>query len=783
MSSRQKKRRGRRKKRKAVKLQRKGQRPWEPVKMKLFTLPEVFPDDLTREKRIDILQDIGRKGKEAFEKKYPSIKKWFAEYDALYILSFCAFYFLSYPEGTDPEAYEGELDFYHHYLEIMQAFALTQNRTISVKPLAEDANKLKSEMKELGDLMVRREFYMPDCATEEEIREHILVWRMRNQTTAVRNWAYPNQIFELTRGLSKNVEGEFRKVHKIDPVELVDLLVGLVGLVEDRLNSHYRRVRKFMRMRNYKRIIETYNKTYPDMKTINEKECEELYERTGRSAKNLKQLLLMHSDLRLPDIYTFNLDEIVNIFGKSEKRDDLRRIFDRWSLEFGDLKKHDIDYFILDNPVLKKPFIKIEEDTYFSAIIGILSHLTLALIEGLVDYDDSLRKRYKKEREKYLEDIVEKLLNAHFPNGKVFRGSQWKDSKTGSQFENDLTVILDSFALVVECKASTVTDPAKRGAPLRLKRTLKELIVEPAEQAQRFIRHLVKHKGKNCFSTRIRKTNRIDNSNVKYYVPLTVTLEDLGFISSNMKEAIVAGIIDGEIQSLVTSMSVGALDCVFALLEGEIEKIHYLARRREFEQHVNYLGDELDLLGFYLDNGFNIGEAEYNELIISLVGKSKELDPYFIGVAVGKKVKKPSLQMTKWWKDIISQVSRKRPDHWTEIGFMLLNSTKEDQEKFEQDVSCLKSKVKIGRVEHDYNWVALLSGPEQKRYFIVGFPYKDLVRTERNSAIQGILGSKEREGTRGVVCIGIDVKKKEYPYSVLAADVETHLLEVRDFGD
>lgn len=783
MSSRRKKKRGKKKKRKAVKLQRKGQRPWETVKMKLFTLPDIFPDDLTREKRIEILQEIGRKSKEEFEEKYPSIKKWFVEYDSLYILSFCAFYFLSYPEGTDPEAYDGELDFYHHYLEIMQAFAMTQNRTISAKPLAVDANKLKSEMKELGDLMGRRGFYMPDCSTEKEIREHILVWRMRNQTTAVRNWAYPNQIFELTRDLLKNVEDEFRKVHKIDPVELVDLLVGILGFVEDRLNLHHQRVRKFIRMKNYKKIIEAYNKTYPNMKQINEKECEELYERTGRSAKNLKQLLLMHSDLRLPDIYTFNLDEIVNIFGKSEKRDDLRRIFDRWSLEFGDLKKHNIDYFILDNPVLKKPFIKIEKDTYFSAIIGILPHLTLALIEGLVDYDDSLRKRYNKVREKYVEDIVEKLLNDHFPNGKVFRGSLWKDSKTGSQFENDLIVILDSFALVVECKAGTVTDPAKRGAPLRMRRTLEELIVEPAEQAKRFIKHLVKHRGKNCFYTRIRRTNRIDNSNVRYYVPLTVTLEDLGFISSNIKEAITAEIVETDIKSLVPSISVGALDCVFTLLEGEIEKIHYLARRREFEQHVNYLGDELDLLGFYLDNGFNIGEAEYNELIISLVGKSKELDPYFIGVAVGKKLKKPSLQMTKWWKDIISQVSKKRPDRWTEIGFILLNSTKEDQEKFEQDLSCLKRKVKIGRVKHDYNWVAFLSGPEKKRYLIVGFPYKDLSRTERNSAIQEILGSKERKGTRGAVCIGINVKRKEYPYSFLAADVETNLLEEGDFRD
>jgi hypothetical protein len=40
----------------------------------------------------------------------------------------------------------------------------------------------------------------------------------------------------------------------------------------------------------------------------------------------------------------------------------------------------------------------------------------------------------------------------------------------------------------------------------------------------------------------------------------------------------------------------------------------------------------MDLFGFYLDNGFNIGETEYDEgFHINLTLKSKELDPYFIG--------------------------------------------------------------------------------------------------------------------------------------------------------
>src|SRR3546814_19200120 len=63
------------------------------------------------------------------------------------------------------------------------------------------------------------------------------------------------------------------------------------------------------------------------------------------------------------------------------------------------------------------------------------------------------------------------------------------------------------------------------------------------------------------------------------------------------------------------------------LLTREVEKVHYLSRRREFEAHMDYEGDELDLLGFYLDNGFNIGDTEYSQdIVLNMALKSKELD-------------------------------------------------------------------------------------------------------------------------------------------------------------
>jgi len=745
--------------------------------MKMFEVPEIFPEDWPKEKRIEVIRDIGRKAKEEFDKRYPSIVKWFEEYDALYILSFCAIYFLSYPEGTDPEAYEGELDFYYHYLEIMQAFSLMQERAISVKPLAEKAEALRTEMKELGDLMGRREYDVPDNVTEEELREHILLWRIRNQTAAIRNWAYPQQMLKLTKGLFAGVSGQFQSLNGINPESLVDLIVCIICEVEDKLNSHRAKVRSFMRIRNYEKVVKAYNETWPDMAPISNEEARELYEISGESCRNLKAMLLAHSDLRLSDIYTFRLDDLMRMLGSRESEGALRSILDNWSFEFGDLKGRKTEYFVLDNPVLRKPLIKIAQDTYFSSILGIFPHMALGLVEGLVDVDKSLKEKYDHYKGDYLEEIAADLIKRNFPNGTLFRRSQWKDPKTGLQYENDLTVTIDSFALVAECKAGAVSALAKRGEPFRLKRTLEDLILEPADQANRFIEYLASNPGMHILKTTEGKENRIDTTRVKYYIPLTLTIEDLGFISSNVKEAIHGGLIKREVRSLVPSMSVAALECVFELLENEVERIHYLLRRREFEHHVDYVGDELDLLGFYLENGFNIGSMEYTGLHISLANKSKELDPYFIAKAVGKSVAKPSLQMTKWWRDIINQVCLKRPKRWTELGFILLNSTKEDQKTFEHEMFCMRSRVKTGRLEHKHNWVAFLSGPEQRRYFIAGFPYKRLTRTVRNSVMQDIFASEQRNQTRGAVCIGVNVGTNEYPYSVIAAVGETCFID------
>lgn len=754
--------------------------PWQPVKMKMFQLPNLFPPEMPKEKRIEIVRSIGEKAEKDFYENFPRIQKWFNDYDAIYILSFCAFYYISSPEGIDPEAI-GTLEFYCHYLEIMQALSLYQKRSYSLKPLMSDAEKLKKEMIKLGDSMQFRLLKIPEeYKTDDEIFAYKLRTDIMGNTIAVRNWAYFFQIKRVIRDLSSLIKDEFEKIYGINPVKFMELLFELAEERNILLNKHLAKTRSFVRKKNHKAMIDAYNKAFTDIKKIEGDEIEKIWNLAEKNIDNLRFLLICHSDLRLQDIFSFSLDRAVTLYGDRSKRKELESVLKKLAYEFGDLKGYEKEHIILSNPIHRRPFIILEDGNFFSAIFCILPHLALGLLEDLISENDELREKYdSKIKPKYLENEVERLFRSNFPNAEIFRGSQWKDPLENKNYQNDLLIVIDTFALVVEAKSGKVTPPAKRGAPSRLFETLKGLIEEPSEQANRFINYLKNNPRIHTFTTESGESKIIDSSRIKYFIPIGVTLVNLGTISSNLKKIIKSGITAKKICDLALSISLTDLELIFEILPFEAEKIHYFARRREIEEHLIYEGDEMDLLAFYLDNGFNIGKVEYSgDLTINMLLKSKELDPYFNGIDEGVHVSKPELSMTKWLKDLLNTISLKKPQNWIETSFILLNTTKEDQEKFEKSLNKLKNRILKGKVNKPINWVSFLSGPERRKYIIAGYLYLSKEKEERNNEMLSILNSEDAVNTRGAVIIGFDVTRNDYPYSVLAGRSENNLFDI-----
>lgn len=751
-------------------------KPYQPVKINLYEAPNIFPEDLSFDERIKLTEELGNKAKEEFDEKYPKIKNWFEEYDQLYILSYCAMYFVSHPVGVDPEA-SGGLDFYHHDLEILQAFALMSSRNLTPSPLLDKSEELIDDFKEISQLLAMKQFQeLSKFESEEEIYTNKIQMEIRSHTTSVRNWAYGYQIDRITRELATKLNDKFKNMYGISSDRFINILYSLVKLGEEKLNQHRAKLRSFRKKNDYRKTIDAYLIAFPDVNPISDDEAKDLWKQSGKSLKNLRFMLTVHTDLNISEIYTFSISDMINIYGDSSKESEIRSLFDKLSHEFGDLKDHNEEHFILGNPCLQKPFIKIDNNHYYSSIIGIFPHLSLSILEELISVDDKFSKEYSDTiKPKYLEEKTELLVRQQFQNGAVFRGIEWNDPQTKENYENDIIVLVDDFALVIECKSGSIPPPAKRGAPKRLERTIKDILEKTSIQTHRLIDYLSKEDKIYHFVDINGNEVEIDSSTINYYIPLGVTFDNFGPIFTQQKVLIKSGLLTIPENQITPSISFTDLEIVFDVLTFESQKLHYLNRRREFECNVNYLADEIDLLAFYLDNGFNIGDSEFKNISFVIYGKSKEVDPHFTAKSEGAIVPIIKQQMSDYWESILTRVSSRRPKGWMQLSYILLNTTRDEQINFESSFNELKDSIQNDSDKQPNNRVELHTAPEQRTFIIIGYAYKNIDREERNSVMQQILWEQGGKDLRGIAIIGDNVGNADRPYTVIAASEQSDL--------
>ncbi|MCC9064632.1 hypothetical protein [Flavobacterium piscisymbiosum] len=751
--------------------------PYQVIEQKFVQFKNPIFQNVAFEKRTEFIIELGNKASIEFESNYLKLIDYFKEYDPLYLCSFSSYYFNRLEEGIDQEAINGFLDFHCFYLEILQSLSLKMARNISGKPLHENIKDFKSTIQNLNHNQSFSYLKLLEKAKDQDdIGAIILRTEMMNHTLAIRNWAYINQMQTIAYELANLIEDKFIKSQGFKPSVFLDILFGLVSITEAKLNLHHQKTISFVKARNYNEVFDKYEESFTNVNSVLKTDREKVWTMVGKNLKNLKGMLLEHSDYFLSDIFTHSSSEICEILEKTNQTE-ICNILDKLSYSFGDLSEVNKDFIFLDNPIHSKPFIKIKDESYYSVIPHMFSHLGMDLLEKFIFTDTTLLKDYTVKKGKYLEDKVENLFKQSFPSAEVLSGSLWKCSNLEKDFENDLIVLIEDFAIIIECKSGTVSPPARRGATDRLFKTLKELVIEPSEQAIRFENYLKENKKLHEFTTKTNSINRIDSAKIKYYIPIGITLSNLGSIGCNLKKLIDAKVISHKLNELAPSISFTDLEIIFELLPLEAEKIHYLSRRREFEAHLKFQGDEMDLFGFYLDNGFNIGETEYDDSNhIDMTLKSKEIDPYIIGKHRGINVKKPFLKKTKYCDDILKKLSQKS-NNWLMASYILLNLPEDDQIKYETNLKRLTKMIIDGKCIKKHNWMEMVCGPKRRRYVIVGFPYKNIDIETRNAILNDITVSLDKRKLRGFLILGYNLNSNEYPYSVLAGSFKTNFFD------
>lgn len=730
------------------------------------------PESRTQEEVDRDMIALGEEHQVRYEHALAELQSEILRWDPVQLLATTSFY-SSFDPNVDIKRPAGTTRVFQHNLEFLQALLLRNSlNAFDIKiPPPEAVDKVRKLLVDCSKSYPLKRFAQLDTSMSDAQRHRMRVLgEIRGHTQSVRNWGYPQQIKHIVSTLVAPLDDEVESQAGIRLQHLVTMWFEISSLILSRFREHVTRLAPIKGARSIKEAVDIFWSAVPQVGKP--EDMIGLLTDHDLDLQKARYFLLSYSDRLIPEIYTLSLADFLSKYPTPIEDTLLKHVLVNWSSNFGDLFGSEPENLFLANPIWHRPLINTDGTHYFLPLPGLFLGFPIELIESVIRTSaPDLMLKYERRRAKFLEEEIERLFTKAFPTAKSYRGSLWHDAQTGKEFENDLLVLIDSFQIVIEAKSGKFSDPARRGAPARLEKELQKLIIDPSLQAKRFSDYLESNRGTHQFTTRAGTVNQVDNTNCRATIRLNVTLDMLANVQARWTDLRRAELVPQDADLGVT-LSLADLDLIFDLLDTSCEKIHYLARRSEFERNAEYLADEADLLAFYVDNGFNIGEMEYDGTPFVIYGMSDTLAPYYMSRWAGKDHGKPKRPYTKWYRMILDRMDREPVARWSEIGYMLLSLSFEEQIFFEQEFRRVRKNVSKPKPKRGLgNAYILLSGPKARRNAIIGLAYKTIPKEKRDSMMaEAAIPAFQKEPIDRALAIGVNVERvvsETYPYGFL----------------
>jgi hypothetical protein len=544
---------------------------------------------------------------------------------------------------------------------------------------------------------------------QDERSARLIEQTIRLHTQAVRNAGFADQVMAQLWGVFLRLDEDHHAREGIRLSPLVTMWERLMKLLEGRVLAHMDGLHNALSLPDPERRIERYCK-WRGYNARAVREMTAAWREAGGGPDRAGAICINDADLLLPQLYVFDLSDFVSAFPEPVNEDALLNTLIHWSYSPQDLVGHDRGHLFLDNPIWDRPLLRMGERRFYWPILEIFHSFGLEMLESLVSRHPDLREKYfGKARSNYLPDRVAELMRSAFPMGQVFCGSLWQSKLSGTNGENDVLVVVDAIALVIECKSGRFTDKSRRGHPQRLKKDIQELLNDAATQTYDFVQVLREARGPVEFNTLRGEMTRFDPTKIRQFIRLTITLDYLGPFICAVKELRAADLLS-EVAKESPTISLVDLENIFDLLDSPLQKLHYLKRRAELPPRLDMFGDELDLLALYLANAFNLGELEnIPNQHVRFDWLHKQIEPYFYGRSIGRPVVKPRLTLSSWWREILSLIEAKQFQAWTLAGLMMLDVAEEDQRNLEKRAEAARAAFRdgknVGEVENVFIYV------------------------------------------------------------------------------
>ncbi|MFV3407950.1 hypothetical protein ACNH6C_05060 [Bdellovibrio bacteriovorus] len=751
-----KKNKDRRKAKKKRKLNRK-KKEAAPLSEKKIRINKKFKvlqnpfENMSDSGRHEVLEAIEKSAEENFSKSLNQIDHILERVDPLQLLSMFSYYYLTTHISTKQKTDKGAgSTFSQYHAELLQACILRKDKISDRSPAtSNDFQIMLDSLSNLSQSLNLRDLRKGKSGrTDSEFAIEALSRRIAMHTRMVRNWGYQFQILEIVRDLFKDLDLKYSNALGFKATQSIDFFKYLMESLEGRMTAAFSIRSEIFRKNTKHELVKFYYTEITSEPSNNLDQFLNSNEFKESSLKQLKLMFMSHQDLFLQYLFIFDINHIAKEMGLEVRT--IESIVQNFSLPIGSIGKDSMDEVILNNPVWERPIIPIDKESFYCILPQVFFSFSLRTLTNIGN--NFAKKEVEKRRSSYLEKRVESIVSKKFPESSIFKNVKWKFE--GQEYETDLIVRIDTVLIVIEAKSGRITPPALRGAPARIKKHLEDLIIYPNQQSQRFQRKIASESSDQSLQEQIGS----DINRISEVIRLSVSLEDFAMIQSNIKQHGRTGWLPKDYQSC-PCMSIADFEVVFDLLDSPIHIIHYLKRRQEIEEHLNHIGCELDLLGYYLRTLFDPNELPDGEgLMFNLDGESTPIDLYYESVSHAIDQQKPKCSITPFWSEMILQLESRRFENWTQFGISLLQINYKDQIKFVNEIKRIKANVRKNWQDFSHVNTLIWSPPKRSKIALAFFVYGNMNRDKRSAIIEAATkNALKEEHVDKCVVIGINI--------------------------
>lgn len=668
-----------------------------------------------------------------FPNQLALIKDQLKDSDALGVLASLASYGLRAYVSDKGVEQRGKrsIDVEQHHAELLQAILLTiPTNEVSKGILTPDV------MQTVFDTLPKlaEAFYFQriiDAESIEDKAEHIvrsLQERVRLHTQAVRNWGYFDEVVRLTLDLFQPLDTNLRAHYGFGATDLIETMLAVVREYERRQSEHFSTLAKVFRGGSVRQMVRLYYKHVPDLQGTPEAFLAALP--PGVTPNQLMSMTMAHFDLRLADRAQFAPDELATITGKSPEI--VKAIFKELSLPLGALVDTKPEYLFLGNPVWETPLIDLG-DSYFIPLPQVVFSHIHRVMDRLAS-GAKIKEKLSGRRSRFLEDQLEGAFRKMFPDADIRPAVKWRVGD--QQFETDLLVLIDRTVVIAEAKSHRLTAEGLRGAPDRVKRHIKDMVLDPSMQSARLEQLIAGARKGDVAALEIMRAMKIDTSVVDRVIRVSVTLDDLSVLSSAEPDFKKAGWVP-EDHKLAPTILIADLICIAEILDNPLLFLHYLSERSYFQGSLELLGDELDFLGLYLSTGFNISALRDENIRFIPSGMSLPIDRYFMSLEVGVKLPKPKAELRPLFRQIVNRLVETKPHGWTTVGLHLLScADPAEQAAVERSLARLRAMVRKNYRDPVHLSSLQIQPPEERKARVIFHLFPEQHRSETKKAME-----------------------------------------------